>query len=158
MTVFMGIMLCAWTAQAAMKTELQPCAKQDFTEFIAAFAELTVQQQAACVRFPLKIRGKTYTAQQAYLRSPEGKSKFIAAKKEVEKHGKAATPFFLPLPPDKNLDQFDLASRYVYILAKDDNKHTATLTEGGTLQFETVEFLWSGEQWRILEVREGESH
>ena len=157
MTAFMGIMLCTWPAQAATSAAQQPCAKQDFTEFIAAFAELSVQQQAACVRFPLRIRGKEYTMQQAYLRSPEGKSKFIVARKDVEKHGKAAKPFFLPLPSDKDVSRFDLASKYVYLIAKDDNKYMAILTEGGTMPFETVEFLWNGEQWRIIEVREEES-
>ena len=152
-TAFMGIMLYTWTAQAAMNAE-QLCAKQDFMEFLAAFAELTVQQQAVCVRFPLKIRGKAYTTQQAYLRSPAGKSKFIITNQEAEKHGKAAQPFFVLQPPDENLHQFDLALKYVYIIAKDGNKHLATLTEGGTFQFETVEFLWNGEQWRIIEVRE----
>ena len=156
MTVFMGAMLCTWTAQAAMNVE-QLCAQQDFMEFIAAFAGLTVQQQAVCVRFPLKIREKAYTTQQAYLRSPEGKSKFIITRKDAEKHGKAAKPFFLPMPPDKNVSQFDIALKYVYIIAKDDNKHIATLTEGGTLPFETAEFLWNGEQWRLIEVRTGES-
>ena len=156
MTVFLGITLCTWTAQAAMNVE-QLCAKQDFMEFIAAFAELAVQQQTVCVRFPLRVRGKAYTAQQAYLRSPEGRMKFIIANKDAEKHGKAAKPFFLPLPPDANLSQFDLALKYVYVIAKDGNKHMATLTEGGTLPFETVEFVWDGEQWRIIEVRLGES-
>jgi hypothetical protein len=156
MTVFMGIMLFTWTAQAAMNVE-QLCAKQDFMEFIVVFADLTVQQQAACVRFPLKIRGKAYTTQQAYLRSPEGKIKLIISRKDAAKLGKAAKSFFVFLPPDKNLSQFDLALKYVYIIAKDGNKHIATLTEGGTLQFETVEFLWNGEQWRIIEVRVGES-
>ena len=154
MAVFMGIMLCTWTAQAAMSVAQQPCAKQDFMEFLAAFAELPVRQQAECVRFPLKIRGKAYTTQQAYLRSSAGKMKFIITKKEAEKHGKAATPFFLPLPPDKNLHQFDLALKYVYLIAKDGSKYTVTLTEGGTMPFSTVEFLWNGEQWRIIEARE----
>ena len=139
-------------AAAAMNAD-QVCAKQDFMEFIDAFAGLTVQQQAVCARFPLKIGKKTYTTQQAFLRSAAAKNKIIGSKKEAEKHGKTATPFFLPLPPDKNLSQFDLALKYVYIIAKDGNKHIATLTEGGTNQFETVEFLWNRDQWRIIEVR-----
>ena len=152
MTVFMSIMLGTWTAQAAMNVE-QLCAKQDFMEFVAAFSELTVQQQAVCVRFPLKIRGKAYSTQQAFLRSPAATHKFITSKSEAAKHGEAAKPFFLSLPPDKNLSQFDLALKYVYIIAQDGNKHIAKLTEGGTNVFETAAFLWNGEQWRIIEVR-----
>jgi len=154
-TVFMGIMLCAWTAQAAaINAEKQICEKKDFMEFIAAFSELTVQQQAVCARFPLTIGGKTYKTLQAFLRSPAAKYKIIGSKKETEKHGKTATPFFLPLPPDKNLDRFDLALKYAYLIAQDGNNSIATLTEGGTLSFSTVEFVWNGEQWRIIDVRE----
>jgi len=153
MTVFMGVILCAWTAQAAMNVE-QICAKQDFMEFITAFSGLTVQQQAVCVSFPLKIRGKAYSTQQAFLRAPAAKHKFITSKNEAEKYGKTAKPFFLPLPPDNSVSQGDLASKYVYIIVKDGDKCSAMLTEGGTLQFETVEFLWHEEQWRIIEVRE----
>ena len=150
-TVSLSIMLCTWTAQAATNVE-QVCAKKDFMEFIAAFAELSVRQQAACARFPLKLGGKTYTTQQAFQHS--AKRKFIVSKQETENTGKPATPFFLPLPPDKNLSQFDLALKYVYLIVQDGDKYIATLTEGGTFPFETIEFLWNGEQWRLIEIRE----
>ena len=131
----------------------QVCAKKDFMEFIDAFSELTVQQQAVCARYPLKIDENTYPTQQAFLDSPAAENKIIGSKKEVEEHGKAATPFFLLLPPDKNLNQFDLELKYVYLIAKDGDKYMATLTEGGTFTFSTIEFLWDEEQWRIIEVR-----
>ena len=57
-TAFMAIMLCTWTARADLNVE-QVCAKKDFMEFIDAFSELTVQQQAVCARFPLKIDEET---------------------------------------------------------------------------------------------------
>ena len=150
-TVFMGIMLYTWTAQATMNAE-QVCAKEDFMEFIDAFSRLTVQQQAACASFPLTIDGETYATQHDFLNSPEAENKIIASMQEVEVHGKTATPFFLPLPPDKNLDQFDLELKYVYLIEKDGNKRIAILTEGGTLAFSTAEFLWDGKQWKLIEV------
>ena len=140
-------------ASAAMDGK-QVCAKKDFMEFIAAFSELTVRQQAVCVSFPLNIKGRDHATQQAFLRSPAAKHKFIASKNEVGKSGKTATPFFLPLPADKNVSQFDLAYKYVYIIEEQGNKHFVMLTEGGTNIFETIEFLWNGEQWKIIEVRE----
>jgi len=89
MTVFIGIMLCTCAAN------VEPiCAKKDFMEFITAFSELTVQQQIVCVRFPLKIEGKSYPTPQDFLRSPAAARKFIISKKEAEESGETATPFF----------------------------------------------------------------
>lgn len=147
----LGFMLCAGAARGAANAE-QVCAQKDFMELIAAFAELNIQQQTACVRFPLKIRGKTYTTQQAFLRSPAAETKLIISRKDAEKFGKAATSFFYRLPPDKNVSNATDGVEYVYIIEEQGHTRSAMLTEGGTLLFETVKWLWDGEQWKILDV------
>ena len=148
-TVFMALTLCALTAQAATRTA-QVCAKKDFMEFIAAFAELTAQQQSECVRFPMKVRSGDYATQQAFLRSPVAENKFIVSKKDAEKHGKAAMVFFVP---DDGTGPAN-AEKYVYVVTRQENNYKAILTEGGTFVFETVEFSWDGTQWKLLGIIE----
>ncbi|MCL2123950.1 MAG: hypothetical protein FWH34_07635 [Desulfovibrionaceae bacterium] len=145
---FVGITLFALTAQAATHAE-QVCAKKDFMEFIAAFAELTARQQAACVRFPLKVRDREHATQQAFLRSPAAKAKFIASKKDVEQHGKAARVFFAA---NDGTDPAN-AEKYVYVVTGQGNTRKVLLTEGGTFVFETGEFLWDGAQWMLVDIR-----
>ena len=148
----MGIAFCVLTARTATPAG-QVCAKKDFMEFIAAFAELTTKQQTECVRFPLQARGRTHATQQAFLRSPAAKEKFIISKKDAEKHGKAASSFFVL---DDGTDSAN-AMKYVYVVTGNDDKRDVILTEGGTFIFETVEFLWHGGQWTLLDVRESDN-
>ena len=133
----------------------QVCSEKDFMAFIAVFSELAALQQAVCARFPLKIQGKTHTTQESFLSSSAAGTKFIISRNDAEKSGKTAKSFFFQRPPDGNVLGAANAGEYLYIIiAEHENKRAASLTEGGTFQFSTVEFLWNGEQWKIIEVRE----
>ncbi len=131
------------------------CAKSDFLQFVASYAQLSATEQLSCVRFPLSVEENEYDTAQKLQASSFGERKIILAKEDLEKKGLAVgTPFFFPLPDDASTPyQLD---EYGYIITKSDGEMRAVLSSGGTFSYESTFFLWANNEWQVVAITSDE--